>query len=266
MYCPECGKYNPEDLQNCRFCNAELVDNYLQIDSTIDSRKYKPNVKSNGFKAYIQSHQKAVISVLVVFVLAVGCTIAGFTFFVPDKSTDFDSTNPSMENVQTTDESAQTSYTEQNTENTPASYYELYQPIIDKYYAACQENHADEMAGLCFCACAFYDINEDGVDEMIIEDGVSYGGRHDHFYTINNNEVVEIGEYAPFHAYLYCEDKKIYAVEQMQGMGSVTCLTFTENGMEEEIIGTYDNYDDMPSYSNSIVFTDLFSCSSAYQG
>ncbi len=27
MFCPECGKSNPEGLQHCQYCNAELIDN-----------------------------------------------------------------------------------------------------------------------------------------------------------------------------------------------------------------------------------------------
>lgn len=75
MYCPECGKSNPEGLQNCKYCNAELKETVTKnhtenaavekIESALD--KLKTSDFSNG-RSFIKKHKKLIIS----FLCAVG--------------------------------------------------------------------------------------------------------------------------------------------------------------------------------------------------
>lgn len=71
MYCPECGKSNPEGLQNCKYCNAELKETVTKgngmsmgvekIESALD--RLKTSDFSNG-RSFIKKHKKLIISSL----------------------------------------------------------------------------------------------------------------------------------------------------------------------------------------------------------
>ena len=90
MYCPECGKSNPEGAKNCQYCNAELIETtggssklpsniekYAQKAKDIDISNIKSTVKDVGARA--KKKRKIIIPVsILAVVLVAAIAIIGY--------------------------------------------------------------------------------------------------------------------------------------------------------------------------------------------
>lgn len=83
MFCPECGKSNPEGLQHCQYCNAELIDNsprntasQLIDQSAMLVGNLKAKTKKMGKTPKIICACVICIVVVVSVLLGVGSTLA----------------------------------------------------------------------------------------------------------------------------------------------------------------------------------------------
>lgn len=147
--------------------------------------------------------------------------------------------------------------------------FELYQPIIDEYYLSCQGNHHKDGLTSCHCSCAFCDIDGDGTEELIIQDGQSENGRRHHIYAIRNGKAVELGSYNAWHLSLYDNvvgDGKLVGVDGMSMSGNIYTITITESSIIQEVTESFSDVDSWPSFPNYISFDDLFPYTSYYQG
>lgn len=82
MYCPECGKSNPEGAKKCQYCNAELIET-VNEDSKISGSlsKYAGKVKNidiasiktttDSLSAHIKKKRKIIIPLSVAIILIV---------------------------------------------------------------------------------------------------------------------------------------------------------------------------------------------------
>lgn len=147
--------------------------------------------------------------------------------------------------------------------------YEIYQSVIDEYYLACQENHNKGGLTNCYCSCAFCDIDGDGTEELIVQDGQSENSRRHHIYAIRNGLAVELGSYNAWHLSLYDNikgDGKLVGVDGMSMSGNVYTITMTDNSIIHEVTESFSDVDSYPAFPNYISFDELFPYSSYYQG
>lgn len=86
MYCPECGKSNPEGLQNCQYCNAELKESVEEsspasvvaqkLEGVFNSVK-KIDLSKGG--EFVKKHKAIVIAIVcVVAIITALCSIVSF--------------------------------------------------------------------------------------------------------------------------------------------------------------------------------------------
>lgn len=88
MFCPECGKSNPDGLKNCQYCNAELIDNSAERMQSPAFDTYVSKVKNVDYKSVaekIKTKKKIIIPVAVVLVLVVGFVVLGSIFSSPER-------------------------------------------------------------------------------------------------------------------------------------------------------------------------------------
>lgn len=73
MFCPECGKSNPDKLKNCQYCNAELIDNsnnyWLKFISIIKN-KFLLYFTGTIFP-YIKKFKIAIISIVAMSIMSI---------------------------------------------------------------------------------------------------------------------------------------------------------------------------------------------------
>lgn len=88
MYCPECGKNNPEGLQHCQYCHAELIDNAPQQLPNVDLEKYVSKVKNADYKSFfetLKAKKGTIIPIAVILILVIGVLIGGAVAASPDR-------------------------------------------------------------------------------------------------------------------------------------------------------------------------------------
>lgn len=74
MFCPECGKSNPDGLKNCQHCNAELIDNSPHPIPGVDVTKYVGKIKSVNYRSFFQllnKKKKIIIPIGVVLIVVI---------------------------------------------------------------------------------------------------------------------------------------------------------------------------------------------------
>ncbi len=133
--------------------------------------------------------------------------------------------------------------------------YILYQQVVDEYYITCIENHIS-----CNCSWALCDIDGDGLEELIVQDGESENGRTQHIYTIKNREAVELGNYNAWHLTLYDDvkgDGELIGVDGMTMSGNIYSIIVSDERVTREIIKSFEDVSEWPTYSNLIEFTDI---------
>lgn len=139
--------------------------------------------------------------------------------------------------------------------------YQLYEPIIDVYQRDCHNSHGQDCIGeyeCRFCSWALYDIDNDGIKELIVQEGQSENSRIHHIYTVRNDVLIELGKYNAWHLALYDDSGKLIGVDGMSGEGNIYNITITEDDVKQDFIKTFNN--GFPSYPNPIQFygiTDL---------
>ena len=121
---------------------------------------------------------------------------------------------------QTTKETTTTTTTTTLDEN------EIYQKIIDKYEKQFikyyeQEGTREQYSynNLYRCGYTEYDIDKNGINELIIEDYTCEADRCFHFYTIKNNKAINIGKFdEAVHTGLYDNNGTLMSVEGTCGL------------------------------------------------
>ncbi|MFR5876870.1 MAG: hypothetical protein ACLUFN_10310 [Eubacterium sp.] len=135
---------------------------------------------------------------------------------------------------------------------------EIYQPILEEYYTNCQKKHyTSQYTPTCsFCEYTLYDIDNDGVKELIIQDGTCEGDRTHHIYTYTDNKAELLGEYNAWHLALYGSDKKIIGVDGMGGSWTIYNIVISNNKVTKKEIKMQESTNS-PKYSNELKFYDL---------
>lgn len=151
---------------------------------------------------------------------------------------------------------AQKKETNTQTSKTAVDEHKLYQTIIDKYAKKCKDENHSESTGKCYiCSYAYYDIDNNGIDKLIFQDGTCEADRVHHVYTVKNNKAVSIGEYGAWHLALYDDNGKLVGVDGTGGIGNVYSIEIKGDTVKQTVTDTFK--DGFPSYPNSVEFTDL---------
>lgn len=132
----------------------------------------------------------------------------------------------------------------------------LYQPIIEKYREECEKNHSGYNSIVC-CTWFLFDVDNNGVEELIIQDGGGEQSKYHHYYTIKNNKVFELGEYNAWHMGLYEEDGDLFGkVVNPNGPTEIYKISIADDKVEKKFVKT-TNDTNFPPYSNPINPMDI---------
>ncbi len=85
----------------------------------------------------------------------------------------------------------------------------------------------------------YHDIDEDGIEELIVHDGHSESDRTYYFYTWQNGNVVDLGTLSAFHSALADGDRKLVLSMGAQGSGIYSDVTISGGSVTEEKVGDY---------------------------
>lgn len=88
MFCPECGKSNPDGLKNCQYCNAELIDNSPPSIPGVDVTKYVGKIKSVNYRSFFQSlnkKKKIIIPIGIILILIIVFFVVASTLSSPER-------------------------------------------------------------------------------------------------------------------------------------------------------------------------------------
>ena len=78
LYCPECGKSNPDDAQYCQYCNAELKETPV-LTSNVHFRRYiekAKGVKISKFTDTVKRWKSVLVTLGIAVVFVVGISFA----------------------------------------------------------------------------------------------------------------------------------------------------------------------------------------------
>ena len=136
------------------------------------------------------------------------------------------------------------------------SEFDIYQPILKDYYNNCKKEHSIYDIH-SFCKYTLYDIDENGVNELIVQSGTSEGDRTHYVYTCENNQSKLLGKYNAWHLGLYGSNKKIIAVDGMGGNWTIYNIIISNDEVVKKEIKTVESAD-IPTYSNKLDFYELY--------
>ncbi len=124
-----------------------------------------------------------------------------------------------------------------------------------EYNEACNNNHKQ----LCdYCSYAYVDIDNDGEDELIIQDGTCESDRTHHVYKMINGKAKLLGEYNAWHLTLYNDNGTIVGTSTGPGMeGKYNIYKLKINGQSADMAKT-DTLSGQPGYTDKIEFTPLY--------
>lgn len=134
---------------------------------------------------------------------------------------------------------------ESSTNNSQSTYEDIINEFKVKWESSGQKAYYREYA--------YHDVNEDGVDELIIHDGTCESDRTHYYYTIKNNEVVNLGSYNAWHTGLADGDGMLIAYDGMGGEGYYYYVTINNNSIEKTEAGTY-TFPPTPDFGDEIGF------------
>ncbi len=136
----------------------------------------------------------------------------------------------------------------------------LYQPIIEKYRSECEKSHSYYNDIVC-CTWFLFDVDDNGVDELIIQDGGAEQARYHHYFTISNDEVIDLGKYSSWHMGLYEKDRKLFGkVVSPNSPTEFYQMSIVNDKVENKLIKTMDKSEDngdFPVNSNPIMPMDI---------
>lgn len=151
--------------------------------------------------------------------------------------------------------------TEESWETETYQNYLLYQAVLDQYKEVCANNHILNYGMCSYCEFAICDINGDGVDELIVQDGTCEQNRTHHIYTIEEGTAKLIGEYNAWHLSLYDGERgdgKLIGVSGMGGSWIQSEIVITGDSLTEKTIDSSDSGDNpFTSVPNPIIFSSV---------
>ena len=127
-----------------------------------------------------------------------------------------------------------------------ACYNEILQEYTTKWEASGEYR---------YCEYVCHDVNEDGIDELIIHDGTCEGDRTHYYYTYINGDAVYLGSYDAWHTGLADGDDKLIAYDGMNGEGTYYYVTIN-NSVEKKEAGTY-TFPPTPDFGDEIKFSSF---------
>lgn len=139
--------------------------------------------------------------------------------------------------------------------------YIVYQSVIDEYNENCNKNHSASNRDFksCSCSWAVCDIDGNGAEELIIQEGTCEQDKTHHIYTIKNGKAIELGEYNAWHLGLYEENGKTIAVRIAPGDSIITTIynfKIFDNSIELKEVKEMKNSDYYND--NPIEFTEIY--------
>ena len=93
--------------------------------------------------------------------------------------------------------------------------------------------------------CALYDMNQDGIPELILYEGSSGAGTHHHFYTITGNTAVDCGEYGRTNL-LFNNAGEVIAYHGRMGYYLIDKITLSRGGISITNIAEGETRDPYP--------------------
>ncbi len=137
------------------------------------------------------------------------------------------------------------------------SLYDIYLSVVKKYRSECDENHSDfYIDGECpYCSWAVYDIDGNGVKELIVQQGSCETDKMQYVFEAKNGKAEKIGEYEAWHLALYEGKNEMIGVSGMSGEGQVSAFTIVDGEVKIRTVKTFS--DGFPQYPNYITFNSL---------
>ena len=135
--------------------------------------------------------------------------------------------------------------------------YEIYSPVVKEYKEQCEEMHSDYYIDndCMFCSWALFDIDGNGVKELIIQQGSGELDRMQYVFEAKNGKATKIGEYEAWRLGLYEGENEMIGVDGMDDEGSVYSFTIVGGKLRKETVKTFS--DGFPQYPNYITFSSL---------
>ena len=136
----------------------------------------------------------------------------------------------------------------------------IYEPIINKYYDTCNKNHNKNFYGGCnICEYALYDIDSNGIIELIVEEGTCEQDRTQHVYTINGDKAKYLGCYNAWHLAIYKGKEKIVGVDGMGGSWTIYDITINSNEVKKVAVKDIESANSPNINSEPIYFEEIAS-------
>lgn len=83
-----------------------------------------------------------------------------------------------------------------------------YFKVLDEYIGLCPDKEVRD-DGECYCEYTLFDIDGNGVKELVVENGISEPYRTHYIYTFENGKAESLGEYSAWHLSLYNDNGKL---------------------------------------------------------
>lgn len=144
-----------------------------------------------------------------------------------------------------------------NVETDTTSDYDLYQAVLDEYKENCDKDHRDIS---CYCSYTIYDIDSDGTEELIVQDGMFEADKMHSVYTAKNGKVVELGEYSAWHMGLYIDNnsgKLVAVVADSVEYWFIYDVTIDSDSVSIVETDKVKYTEDFPSNLSAVTFTDI---------
>lgn len=124
-----------------------------------------------------------------------------------------------------------------------------YKQILNQYQTNCQSIHVQNDDGCLICKYAICDIDNNGINELIIEEGTCEQDKTQHIYTNQDNQVIYLGKYNAWHLGLYYENENVIGIQVAPGDSLITTVydfNVTNNSVslekvKEIIDGNFDS-------------------------